>query len=643
MYIMNEKIINSVKKFNNFYKISYFNKIINYFKNNKINLQIKENNLELLGFIIHIFINKTNFGIKFKNSTNKYYRKLNLNKLQKKNLIYSLKSNNFIINNKILPDEIYIIIDDNNYDIFPNKNNLCNITQLFGLENINILNYINVDYFNKLFESKEGIHSREELKKYVKLLKSNSQYLQFTSIILSSMVLFVIGCTTAEDVDIMIFNKMDNKEIKNMTDIMGKNNLDPRVLKKNNLWWKHKDKSYNYWMTYALGIEWVKSVNANSIEEIFFDSKHYFYLHGVKFISIELEFQRLLKRNSLNAYIDIYALHKFNNYKINFPLTVSKLQMRAGWIKFLEKKDYDEIITKIVQRLRWWHNIKENENNIRKLFIYESNKAYDKYTRVNRLSIFDNLRKYHQYIKFFYLKNYCNCDIIIDVGSSDLKDLKFWKQLNVKHVYSLEPSEELFKIGLNKQSKDNFAKNKITYIRATGEDKWSDGSAGLDEDSKKKLISMKGIKANCITFEFSFHYMMDKIDVVIKNIKEFSNKGTKVIIHTLNGNVVKDSLKDRKKFIVKKGDDEVFYLEKLYNDDDKFKKINVYFKGVTGLDNIVPEYIVEQDYIINKFLDNGFKVFEYTKFLDRYESKFNLEKHEIDVSNLYITYIFILN
>ena len=32
--------------------------------------------------------------------------------------------------------------------------------------------------------------------------------------------------------------------------------------------WRH----YNYWATYALGIEWVKSVNAKSIEEIFFDS-----------------------------------------------------------------------------------------------------------------------------------------------------------------------------------------------------------------------------------------------------------------------------------------------------------------------------------------------------------------------------------
>ena len=35
---------------------------------------------------------------------------------------------------------------------------------------------------------------------------------------------------------------------------------------------------------------------------------------------------------------------------------------------------------------------------------------------------------------------------------------------------------------------------------------------------------MKGIKVDCITFHFSLHYMIDKIDIVIKNIKEFSKK-----------------------------------------------------------------------------------------------------------------------
>ena len=77
-----------------------------------------------------------------------------------------------------------------------------------------------------------------------------------------------------------------------------------------------------------------------------------------------------------------------------------------------------------------------------------STKSYNKYTRVNRLDIFNNLRKFHQYIKSNYLNKYFKGGTIIDVGSSNLKSLKFWINLeNVRHIYSLEPSEELYDIG----------------------------------------------------------------------------------------------------------------------------------------------------------------------------------------------------
>lgn len=268
---------------------------------------------------------------------------------------------------------------------------------------------------------------------------------------------------------------------------------------------------------------------------------------------------------------------------------------------------------------------------------------YEKYARINRLNIFDNLRKFHQHIKLLYLLKYFNQGIIIDIGSSDLKSMKFWKRLNnIKHVYSLEPSDELFEIGYNKLINDNYFKNKVTFIKATGEKKWIDGSAAKNYSSKIKLLKMKDIKADLITFEFSFHYLINNIDVVINNIKNFSKSGTNIIIHTLNGNLVKDKLKDKNKFIVKRGEEEIFYLEKLYNDDDEFKKINVYFKGVTGLDNIIPEYIVEQDYLFNKFLSNGFSIQEYTKFIKNYNENFSLTKHEYDISNMYVTYVFSL-
>ena len=86
-------------------------------------------------------------------------------------------------------------------------------------------------------------------------------------VLIASMVIFY-NLYLKEESKTEIKKQISTNQTEDNTNQMGDNNLDPRILKKNNLWWKHKDKSYNYWATYALGIEWVKSVNAKSIEEI---------------------------------------------------------------------------------------------------------------------------------------------------------------------------------------------------------------------------------------------------------------------------------------------------------------------------------------------------------------------------------------
>ena len=71
-----------------------------------------------------------------------------------------------------------------------------------------------------------------------------------------------------------------------------------------------------------------------------------------------------------------------------------------------------------------------------------------------------------------------------------------------------------------------------------------------------------------------------------------------------------------------------------------FKKIDIYFKGGQGLDNVISEYIVEPKKIIDTFIDNGFELLEFTKFMENNPTKFGLHKYELQVSNLYTTYVF---
>ena len=661
MLFEKENIIESIKKFNNYYNISFYNNIIQYFTDIKLNNLIKENEFELIGYIIYLFYNsdKYNLGIKINSKPNKntIYRHIKLNNnTELNNLLYTLSSNFFLINYKFNKQsqnnkyDIYICIDcietkNIKYESVPSKINLSSLTQMFGIENFNIIKYINLPRFNKLKKKDEGISSFIELNNYINLIKNNSEYEQYSCCILSSMVLFIIGTTTALDVDPMIYNTMNNKDINDLTIKMGEKNIDYIKLNKDNIWYSEKSKSYAYWMTYAISIEWPQSVGAFNIEDIFFNPKYNFYMYGVKFISLDLQIERLLKRNSPIAYVDLYVLKLYNKPNLKLPCAISKIQSRVGKTVYINKESYNLMISKIKYYLALWHNIHVDIEELKKVFIYCETLPYNKYSqKVNTHGLFLNLRKYHQYIKGYFLEKYCNnCKLLVDIGAGHLKNIRFWKKYNIQRIIALEPSKNFYNLGIEKQKLNKFAQERITFIRAVGEKNWLSGNAGLNNNSKKLLVNLKNIKACCITFEFSIHYMIYNIEILMKNILSVSKKDTKVIIHTLNGNLIKNLLITSNKYSVYKNNKEVFYIEKKYKEDDCFKKIDIYFKGAQGLNNIVTEYIVDNNILINNFLNNNFKLLEFTKFLDHNIDEFKLDEYEFNVSNLYLTYVFSKN
>lgn len=478
-----------------------------------------------------------------------------------------------------------------------------------------------------------------------KLFLKNNDYEKYTSVVLSSMVLYIIGTTTAQDIDPMIYNVMDNKEIKEIANKMSNNNIDYILLNKNNIWYWEKTKSNAYWMTYAISEEWVKSVGASNIQELFFNSKYHFYFNNIKFTSLELEISRLFKRNSPFAYVDLYALKKFNYPNLNLECKMPQLRKRCGRIICIDKKTYKKTIKIIKTFLYDWHKIDVTIKELENTFMCDEINPYNKYLKnVNTANLFDNLRKYHQYIKSYYLEKYCkNINILLDVGSAHLKSLKFWKKYNIKHIISLEPSKDLYNFGLKVIEKNDFAKKRVKYIRAVGEKDWLSGNAGLNNNSKKMLINLKKTKADVITFEFSLHYMLYNIDSLMKNINNFSKRNTYVIIHCINGNLIEENMTKNDKISVYHNKEEVFYIKKQYKNSDEYKKVDIYFKGAQGLNNVVTEYVIYPNYLINKFIEYDFKLIEFTKFLDHEYFKFNLQDYEIQVSNNYVTYVFCKN
>lgn len=645
--ISSKNIIKSIKKITNPNNKYFYDKIINYFENNKINTFVKENIYELTGLILYLLSNYKNFNIGIivnkDISKNIICRKKILTKKQLVNLYYCLRSNNFTfddIKNIKNNNTVYICVskDPLNFDITPPKINYCSLTQLFGVENFNILNYINFKRFLKLSNTKAGKHSLSELKKYSKFIKKYKDDIQANSCVLSSSVLYVTGVTTSEDVDIALYNK--NENLNSLIEDILKTRIDMISIDKNNQWfWKKTDKNEN-WLTVAMN-EWIESVGGKQIEDIFLNSVYHFYIFGCKFISFDLEISRLYKRNRATSYADLIAVKTYTTYDIDIKC-VKRIRMNRGQIIFIDEQEYNKMLKTIKFYMKDWHNKNYSIEDLKKILPLCPYKPFDKYiASVNTHNLFNNLRIFHKHIKEIFITKYCsNCDLLLDVGSGYLKSLKFWKKAHIKKIIAMEPSESLYKSGVKFQNKNIFAKKNVIYLQSVGNKNWLSGNSGINEKSKKMLKKLKGLKANCITFEFTIHYMINKIKTLMKNIINFSKKNTKVIIHCLNGDVIMDLLKNNNKFSVYNNKNLVFFIEKKFKMKDDFKKIDIYFKGGQGLDNVISEYIVEPKKIIDTFIDNGFELLEFTKFMENNPTKFGLHKYELQVSNLYTTYVF---
>jgi hypothetical protein len=323
------------------------------------------------------------------------------------------------------------------------------------------------------------------------------------------------------------------------------------------------------------------------------------------------------------------------------------------------------MIINIVKYLKIWHNKIFSIEQIKNILPFCIEKAFDRYIKkTDFIVLFNNLRNYHKYIKLYFLKKYCNKGVLFDIGSGQLKNIRLWKQLKLNKIISMEllrenyvfskntitkkssdfldiePSETLYNEGLLRLSNDTYAKEHITFIRATGEHSWVNGEAGLNTISKKQIMEVLDYKADSITFEFTIHYMIYNSDILMKNLKLISKKGTTIIIHCLNGSLIKKLLLDTNKYNVYKDKDVVFSIEKKYKESDSLKEISVYFKNVQGLDNTINEYLVINNSIIKLFNEYGFRLVEYVSFIEHYDNKFHLESYELEITKLYITYIF---
>jgi hypothetical protein len=201
-----------------------------------------------------------------------------------------------------------------------------------------------------LYQTKAGIHSTNELKKYAQVLNAYPS-LQSNCIIMSSMMLYAIGTTTAMDVDVLVSNR--HQECDSLIHSLEKNGMDVKVLRQDEHW-EEKGEVLN-WMKKSFSNDWVKSSGYHEISDFFLDSSCFFYLHGFKYISLPIQIQRIYKRNSTNSLTDLIAIH-YNNQPVKFPC-IHPLQFRQGKIDIIDQSTYKQMIRSIRKNLQEWQSI----------------------------------------------------------------------------------------------------------------------------------------------------------------------------------------------------------------------------------------------------------------------------------------------
>lgn len=271
-------------------------------------------------------------------------------------------------------------------------------------------------------------------------------------------------------------------------------------------------------------------------------------------------------------------------------------------------------------------NILEKEHNI-KMSIFDISKIIKKCDIYKGKSIYDpytaTIRHFHLDVKEQLYYKYCkNIDYLLDIGIGKSTDMQFINKIGVKNVIGIEPSVESIQLGKERQLKFNSnSKTNLDIINGFGDEDWT-----KDIKYNKVLDHIYDV----ITFQFTIHYMMYNIEILMKNILRVSKKNTKIIITCMNGKLIhKDLNKNGKIEIMNSRKEPIFAIYGQYDFKDnnqipKQSDILVYFKGSYGVVNGSIEPLVDIDRLIRFFNNNGFSIIEMKDFLS-YNSK-NKEK-----------------
>ena len=545
---------------------------------------------------------------------------------------------------KILNDKnIYLNFTKSNLDnknIYEIKNLYDSLSFLLGIESINILKYQRLDRIKDFLNKPESYKVYEILQQYNNYIHTLSNKDRDDYIIHSGSILEVLGTTYTRDVDVIVNKSIydANGSRQFIKDITSKyKEIDISVIDKygeyHTINTNEPLKYKKNWFTYQLP----SMDGATDIYDVMINPVFNFYFAGMKFFNVNLTIYRFLNRASISSMADLLMLYEINNLDIRNKICLPNMTIRQGRIVVFYGEYLEIYFNKLQKALKEYYNKSYTIDDLKKMIKHCNIEGYDIYKgAMTKDHDTDIIKYFHIMIKQEILKKYAtNCNYLLDIGSGKLTDMRLWDGINVKNVIGIEPSIESIELGNEKIKKFGF-KGKIDVINGVGDIDW--------QSDEKYNIVLKN-KYDIITFQFTLHYMMNNIDMIINNLNKIMKSKTKIIITCMDGNKIHNEFIRNKQVEVRNKQEPIFAIIPFYKVTQQIPEsdnnILVYFKGAFGVSSGSLEPIIDIEKLIKIFEKNNLKLIEKKNFAEyNLPIKNKLYPNQLRVSSYYMSLVF---
>jgi SAM-dependent methyltransferase len=219
------------------------------------------------------------------------------------------------------------------------------------------------------------------------------------------------------------------------------------------------------------------------------------------------------------------------------------------------------------------------------------------------------IKKYHNHIKAYLYKKYIKGGSIIEIAGGRGGDLF---KLNHSKV------DFLLLTDLSQDALDE-AKKRYKKMKTKMEVKIMQGDFNNDLVDKIKSQIEPRTEVDNIACQFAFHYFLKNkstLENVFRNINTFLKKGGYFIFTTFDGKEINNKVKNGN-MELKKNDKTIVRIKKKYNSNtlqNLGQEVDVYVESIGNH----PEYLVNYEYIMKYFTDNGYKIIESELFSKKF-------------------------